>query len=119
MRTTYCSWADSCLNAELQVLHLSFTIYALVRLCLGDEQHPKTTAIKKKATITRQKMPITANPAIAQSLVAIQFLRSSRAEDFSCTDDMVPSTLLKLLSLQWAVLLVPLFHLPEKILSCG
>jgi len=96
MRTTYCSWADSCLNAELQVLHLSFTIYALVRLCLGDEQHPKTTAIKKKATITRQKMPITANPAIAQALVAIQFLRSSRAEDFSCTDDMVPSTLLEL-----------------------
>lgn len=35
-----CSWADSCLAAGLQVLHLSLAVYVRLRLRLGDEQHP-------------------------------------------------------------------------------
>lgn len=43
----------------------------------------------------RQKTPITTSPPRAQSLLRISFFRSSRAEDASCADDMLASTLLE------------------------
>lgn len=83
------------LAVGLRVLCLSFAVYALLCLCLGDEQHPKMAANKRRATKTRQKMLITTNPPRAQSLVVISLFRSSRTEDASCTDDMLASTLLE------------------------
>lgn len=90
-----CSWADSCLAAGLQVLHLSLAVYVRLRLRLGDEQHPKVPANKRRMIKTKQKMQITTSPPRAQSLVIIRFFRSSRSEDASCTCDMLSFTLLE------------------------
>lgn len=97
-RTTQldCSWADSCLTADLPVLCHSFAVYAPLRLCLGDEQHPKMAANTRRAIKTRQKVLITTSPPRAQSLVKISLFRSSRTEDVPCADDMLASALLEL-----------------------
>lgn len=106
-----CSCADSCLAAGLQVLHLSLAVYVRLRLRLGDEQHPKVPANKRRMIKTKQKMQITTSPPRAQSLVIIRFFRSSRTEDASCTCDMLSFTLLYTCNFLYLLIKVVVFTL--------